>query len=105
MKDAKKKNDKGNKAKKSKSEEIDKSFDETADVLQDTKGSVDIEHSTSDADAFKDVSSITSDISKLLIDKGFKSIEDLKNSSVKELTKIKGIDKKTAKNILKEIKK
>ena len=40
---------------------------------------------------------------KLLFDNGFKTLEDLKNASHKDLTRIKGINRKTAKNIIKEL--
>ena len=55
--------------------------------------------------AFKEISVINKDIAKILFYSKIKSIEDLKNSSIKDLTKIIGLDKKTAKKIVNEIKK
>ncbi|MCJ7570760.1 MAG: Flp pilus assembly complex ATPase component TadA, partial [Candidatus Thermoplasmatota archaeon] len=64
-----------------------------------------IDNDLSYIDAFKEVSFIDKDIAKILFDNKIKSIEDLKNSSYNELIKIKGIDKKTAKKIVKEVEK
>ena len=64
-----------------------------------------IDNDLSYIDAFKEISVINKDIAKILFYSKIKSIEDLKNSSIKDLTKIKGIDKKTAKKIVKEVEK
>jgi len=52
---------------------------------------------------FKEIESISDEISGLLYANGFKSVNDLKNINVKELTSIKGITKKEAKKIIKEV--
>ena len=54
-------------------------------------------------ETFKDLESITAETAILLHDNGFTSIEELKNATVKDITKIKGIKKNTAKRIVKEI--
>jgi hypothetical protein len=55
-------------------------------------------------DVFNDIESIDSSTAKSLYEKGIVSIDHLENLSVKELVKNFGIDKKTAKNIVKELK-
>ena len=52
---------------------------------------------------FCDIKSINEKIAELLIENGYQSIDDLKDSTIKDLTKIKGIKRKTAKKIKKEI--
>ena len=52
---------------------------------------------------FKDIKSIDKETAILLYDNGFTSIDDLTNASVKDLMSIKGIKKKQAKDIKKEI--
>jgi Holliday junction resolvasome RuvABC DNA-binding subunit len=52
---------------------------------------------------FKDIPSIDKKIAKLLIENGINSIDILKSKTVKDLTKIRGIKKKIAKQIKKEI--
>ena len=54
-------------------------------------------------DAFEDIKSIDEKIAIVLYNNGYKSIEDLKNTSYKDLIKIKGITRKKAKEIMKEI--
>jgi len=54
-------------------------------------------------DQFKEINSIDDKISNLLLENGIASIQDLNNMTIKELTKIKGIKKKVAKKIKKEI--
>jgi len=54
-------------------------------------------------EVFKGISSIDKKIGKLLKKNGINSIHDLKKITVKELTKIRGIKKKVAKQIKKEI--
>ena len=52
---------------------------------------------------FKDYSSIEDETAKILFNNGFTSIESLKEVNYRELKKIKGIKRKTAKNIINEI--
>ena len=54
---------------------------------------------------FKDISSIDKKIAKLLIENGIDSVEILKTKTVKDLTRIRGIKKKIAKQIKKEVEK
>jgi len=54
--------------------------------------------------AFDDVESIDTQTALLIFENGIKNIDGLKGISVKELTKDCGIEKKTAKKIVKEIK-
>ena len=54
-------------------------------------------------EVFKDLDSVDDDTAVLFYDNGYTSIEDLYSASVKELVKIKGIKKKTVKDIKKEI--
>ena len=54
-------------------------------------------------DAFKDIETIDEKTAVLLYDNGFTSIEDLKNATAKDLAKIKGIKKRIAKKIIKEL--
>ena len=52
---------------------------------------------------FKEISSIDEKISKLLINNGIDSIETLNEKTIKELTKIRGIKRKIAKKIKKDV--
>jgi len=52
---------------------------------------------------FKEISSIDEKISRLLIENGIDSIEELNDKTIKELTKIKGIKRKIAKKIKKDV--
>ena len=52
---------------------------------------------------FKDIPSIDKKIAKLLIENGIDSVEILKTKKVKDLTRIRGIKKKIAKQIKKEV--
>ena len=54
-------------------------------------------------DAFEGINSIDDKISNLLLKNGITSIQDLNNMTIKDLTKIKGIRKKIAKQIKKEV--
>jgi len=54
-------------------------------------------------DIFKDIKSINDKTAILLYDNGFTSVESLATASIKDLTKIKGIKKNTAKKIKKEL--
>jgi hypothetical protein len=56
-------------------------------------------------DVFKDINSIDEKIADLLMKNDINSIEKLQNIPIKELTKIKGIRRKVAKEIKKELKK
>jgi len=55
-------------------------------------------------DAFKEIKSIDEKTAILLYNKGYTSSDDLKDITFKELSKIKGIKRKKAKQIIKEIK-
>ncbi len=52
---------------------------------------------------FKDIKSIDDKTAVLLYDNGFTSIDDLMTTSLKDITRVKGIKKKQAKDIKKEI--
>jgi hypothetical protein len=54
---------------------------------------------------FKDIKSIDNKIAELLINNGYNSIDELKELTIKDFTKIKGIKRKIAKKIKKDIKK
>ena len=54
--------------------------------------------------AFSELDSIDDVTAVLLYDNGFTSMDDLKKASVKDIAKIKAIKKKTAKEIVKELK-
>ena len=54
-------------------------------------------------DAFKDIKSIDEETAVLLYDSGYNSVDTLNVATVKDLSKIKGIKRKTAKNIKKEL--
>jgi flagellar protein FlaI len=54
-------------------------------------------------DAFKAIESVDDETAVYLYDNGFTSIEDLKNATAKDLIKIKGIKRKKAKRIIKEL--
>ena len=54
-------------------------------------------------DTFKGLKSIDADAAKLLFGNGYTSIDELKKASFKDIAKIKGIKKKKAKEIKKEI--
>ena len=53
----------------------------------------------------ENLESVDAETAKLLNENGYNSINDLSNVSVNDLLKINGIEKKTAKNIIKEVKK
>jgi len=53
---------------------------------------------------FSSIKSIDDKIAVLLLDNGYNSIDDLKDVTIKDLTKIKGIKRKNAKKIKKDIK-
>jgi archaeal flagellar protein FlaI len=53
---------------------------------------------------FGHIESIDQNTAKILINAGFDSLEQLKNINLKDLIKIQGIDKKTAKKIIKDVK-
>jgi rubrerythrin len=54
-------------------------------------------------ETFKEIDSIDEKISNLLKENDIKSIEDLKNATIKDLTRIRGIKRKKAKQIKKEV--
>jgi len=54
-------------------------------------------------DVFKDIKSVDEEIAKLLKNNGINSIEALKDKTIKELTKIRGIKKKLAKEIKQDV--
>jgi hypothetical protein len=54
-------------------------------------------------EVFKEIQSIDEEIAILLYDNGYTNINSLKNATIKDLKKIKGIKKKKAKNIIFEI--
>ena len=56
-------------------------------------------------DVFKEISSIDKKISDLLLNNGVDTLEKLNEKTIKELTKIKGIRKKVAKQIKKDVEK
>ena len=58
---------------------------------------------TDEEDVFKDISSIDDKIAKLLKENGINSIDTLKNTTIKELIKIKGVKRKIAKQIKQEV--
>jgi hypothetical protein len=53
---------------------------------------------------FSTIKSIDEKVAELLLDNGYNSIDDLKDVTLKDLTKIKGIKRKIAKKIKKDIK-
>jgi len=54
---------------------------------------------------FDDIKSIDYEISEILLKNGYNSIDELKELTIKDFTKINGIKRKTAKKIKKDIKK
>jgi predicted RecB family nuclease len=54
-------------------------------------------------DVFKDIKIIDEKISNILKDNGIDSLDALRKAKIKDLTKIKGIKRKVAKQIKKEI--
>jgi len=54
-------------------------------------------------EAFKNIESISEETAVLLYDNGFTSVDSLKIASVKDLARIKGVKRQTAKNIKKEL--
>ena len=78
----------------------------TIDVEEDVEDLEEFKSTESEEmiiDNFKDIKSIDEKIAELLIENGIYSIEDLMEKTIKELTKIKGIRKKIAKEIKKEV--
>jgi len=76
------------------------------DTSDDKKDEVKKDVSSDDVDkkeVFKDLDVIDDDTAELLYDNGYISVDDLKEASVKDLSRIKGIKSKTAKRIKKEI--
>ena len=54
-------------------------------------------------EAFKEIESIDKKIAILLFDNGFTSVDSIRAASLKDLTRIKGIKKGSARKIMKEI--
>ncbi|KYK28492.1 hypothetical protein AYK20_00950 [Thermoplasmatales archaeon SG8-52-1] len=63
------------------------------------------EEKTRKIDVFKDFSNIDDKTAILLYNNGYTTIDELNTATIKDLTKIKGIKRKTAKNIKKELEK
>jgi ERCC4-type nuclease len=63
-----------------------------------------IPESTDEEDVFKDIKSVDEKIAKLLKKNGVDSIDTLRKTTIKDLAKIKGIKRKIAKEIKKEVK-
>ena len=103
LKKLKESNKKDNKIKNFLSENSKKPSDKKVEIVEKIQKSNDDDSSY--INAFKEVSVINNDLAKILFYSEIKSIEDLKNNSINDLTKIKGIDKKTAKKIKKEVEK
>ncbi len=96
---------KQNKIKNSENEQdisLDKDEEKIIQELKNNLKDTDIENNNS---TFDELKTVDNSIKKLLLNNGYKTIDDLKDISIKSLTQIKGIDKKTAKNIVEEIKK
>jgi len=95
MRKAKKKKKSNSETKKSKKIE---NFDRETKKIEDV---MDLD----EEDVFGSFETINKKLSELLTKNGYKSVESLKNVTIKKLTEIEGIDKKTAKKIIKEVKK
>jgi hypothetical protein len=91
---------------KKQSEEKDKSKEDKNEKVKNIEEAVE-EFGESSADekidVFKDIKSIDEDTATLLYESGYTSLDALKNASVKDLSDIKDIKKKTAKKIKEEI--
>jgi len=91
------------------SEQIDEKIDEyeepIIEELEFFEEEVDIPEIKAEEikDAFEGINSIDDKISNLLLKNGITTIQDLNDMTIKELTKIKGIRKKIAKKIKKEV--
>jgi len=72
------------------------------EIIEETEIKFDIE--SDKIDYFSDIKSIDDKIAEILYNNGYKSIDDLKDVTIKELIKIKGIKRKIAKKIKKDIK-
>ncbi len=99
----KKFNEKNNDIKNSLLETIAKPTDKKVRTEEKVEDPIDKEISY--LDAFKEISAINKKVAKILFYAKIKTIDDLKKSSIKELTKIKDLDKKIVKKIIKEVNK
>ena len=81
-------------------EELDEEF-----ILEEEKITEPPEDKVIEIDVFKDINSIDEKTAELLLENGITSIGILRETPVKKLTKIKGIKRKTAKKIKKELSK
>ncbi len=99
--------------KRKKAKEIIKEIEENKqwDVIEES-AETSIEESSSNEkeeniqmkiDAFEDIDSIDEETAVLLYDNGYKSVEDIRKTSLKNLKKVKCLDKKKAKEINREI--
>jgi len=75
----------------------EKPIEKDEELQKDTK------EDSEDTNVFKEISCIEDKTSKLLIEKGITSIKILRETSIIDLTKIRGIRRKLAKQIKKEI--
>jgi len=92
----------------SEAEKIDKSISERAFIEDekdffDEEGEIKTIEEDKKIDAFNGISNIDEKIASLLYENGITSIDILREKSVRELTRIKGIRRKLAKKIKKEI--
>ncbi|KYK21991.1 hypothetical protein AYK24_03020 [Thermoplasmatales archaeon SG8-52-4] len=83
--------------------EIPAKPDET--IIEETKKVEISDEKTKGIEIFKDFTSIDDKTAILLYNNGFNSIDSLSKASIKDLTKIKGIKRKKAKTIKKDLKK
>jgi len=88
-----------------KSEFKEETFEQKEEMTLDEEHKEEISTLDRDSkiDIFKDIKSIDEETAVLLYDNGFTSIDVVKKASLRDLTKIKGIRKKLAKNIKREI--
>jgi Holliday junction resolvasome RuvABC DNA-binding subunit len=78
--------------------------EEEIDLQEGEVGKFDEESLRKKIEVFKEIESIDNKIAILLYDNGYPSVESLKETTIKDLIKIKGIRKKVAKEIKKEVK-
>jgi len=79
---------------------IDEDFEKGKEYIADKKIA---EKETEEINVFEDVDSIDKQTAKLLYENGITSISILRNTSIDDLTKIRGIRRKLAKKIKKEL--
>jgi len=84
--------------------EEEKKLEHEEDMFFEEKGErLFCEEKQNKLDAFKDIINIDEKTATLLYDNGFTSLDDLRSASVKDLSRIKGIKRKLAKKIKKEL--